>query len=153
MQLSDVLLLVTIIVAVVFALVFYFGRKSYSKNLEAQTFINQYKMVTPILVIDKRLEKPTTQNLPKNIYDKLPKSAHLRKMPIIKAKVGPQIVTLMCDRSIYDVLPEKKTVKVELAGIYISHIIGMNLEDKKKKTIGQKATLWMRNNQNKIPKQ
>lgn len=152
MQLSDIILLAAVIVAVALGLIFYFGRKNYVKSLEAQSFINQYKMVTPILVIDKKFEKPSAQNLPKNIYDKLPKTAHIRKMPIIKAKVGPQILTLMCDKNIYDVLPVKKTVKVELAGIYISHIIGMNLEDKKKKTIGQKASLWLRKNQNKLPK-
>jgi hypothetical protein len=58
----------------------------------------------------------------------------------------------MCDKNIYDVLPVKKTVKVELAGIYISHIIGMNLEDKKKKTVGQKLSLWLKKNQNNMPK-
>jgi hypothetical protein len=152
MQLSDIILLVAIIVAVVIGLMIYFGRKSYAKSLEAQSFINQYKMVTPILVIDKRFEKPSTKNLPKNIYEKLPKAAHIRKMPIVKAKVGPQILTLMCDKNIYDVLPVKKTVKVELAGIYISHIIGMNLEDKKKKTVGQKLSLWLKKNQNNMPK-
>ena len=113
---------------------YHFGKKNYAKNLEAQSFINQYKTVTPILVIDKRFEKPTPHNLPKNIYEKLPKTAHIRKMPIVKAKVGPQILTLMCDKNIYDVLAVKKTVKVELAGIYISKIVGMNLEDKKKKS-------------------
>lgn len=152
MQLSDIIIIVAVVVAIALGLIFYFGRKNYTKNLEAQSFINQYKMVTPILVIDKRFEKPTAQNLPKNIFEKLPKTSHMRKMPIIKAKVGPQILTLMCDKNVYDVLPVKKTVKVELAGIYISHIIGMNLEDKKKKTLGQKASLWLKNNKDKIPK-
>ena len=128
---------------------YHFGKKNYAKNLEAQSFINQYKTVTPILVIDKRLEKPSLQNLPKNIYEKLPKTAHIRKMPIVKAKVGPQITTLLCDKNVYDVLPNKKTIKVELAGIYISRVIGMNLEDKKKKTIGQKISLWLKKNQPK----
>ena len=70
-------------------------------------------------------------------------------MPIVKAKVGPQITTLLCDKNVYDVLPNKKTIKVELAGIYISRVIGMNLEDKKKKTIGQKISLWLKKNQPK----
>ena len=70
-------------------------------------------------------------------------------MPIVKAKVGPQILTLMCDKNIYDVLAVKKTVKVELAGIYISKIVGMNIEDKKKKSFGQKVSLWLKNNQPK----
>ncbi len=149
MTFGDIVIIISVIVVIIIALMYHFGKKNYAKNLEAQSFINQYKTVTPILVIDKRLEKPSPQNLPKNIYEKLPKTAHIRKMPIVKAKVGPQITTLLCDKNVYDVLPNKKTIKVELAGIYISRVIGMNLEDKKKKTIGQKVSLWLRKNQPK----
>ncbi|MCJ7855914.1 hypothetical protein MUJ63_06295 [Lachnospiraceae bacterium NSJ-143] len=147
MTFGDIVIIISVVVVVAIAVMYHFGKKNYAKNLEAQTFIDQYKTVTPILVIDKKFEKPTPQNLPKNIYEKLPKTAHIRKMPIVKAKVGPQITTLMCDKSIYNALAVKKTVKVELAGIYISRIVGMNLEDKKKKTIGQKVSLWLQKNQ------
>ncbi len=149
MTFGDIVIIISVIVVIIIALMYHFGKKNYAKNLEAQSFINQYKTVTPILVIDKRLEKPSPQNLPKYIYEKLPKTAHIRKMPIVKAKVGPQITTLLCDKNVYDVLPDKKTIKVELAGIYISRVIGMNLEDKKKKTIGQKVSLWLKKNQPK----
>ncbi|MCI8341962.1 MAG: hypothetical protein HFE62_01910 [Firmicutes bacterium] len=153
MQLSggDIFIIVTIIVAVAMFVMFRIGKKNYAKNLEAQTFINQYKMITPILVIDKKFEKPTPNNLPKNIYEQLPKSAKLRKMPIVKAKVGPQITTLMCDKNIYDNLVVKKTVKVELAGIYISNIVGLNLEAKRNKTWREKLSLWLsKNGQNNM---
>ena len=149
MTFGDIVIIISVIVVIIIALMYHFGKKNYAKNLEAQSFINQYKTVTPILVIDKRLEKPSLQNLPKNIYEKLPKTAHIRKMPIVTANVGPQITTLLCDKNVYDVLPNKKTIKVELAGIYISRVIGMNLEDKKKKTIGQKISLWLKKNQPK----
>ena len=66
-----------------------------------------------------------------------------------KSEKEGQKRTLLCDKNVYDVLPNKKTIKVELAGIYISRVIGMNLEDKKKKTIGQKVSLWLRKNQPK----
>ena len=148
MQLSvgDILIIASIIIAVALFVMFRIGKKNYAKNLEAQTFINQYKMVTPILVIDKKFEKPTADNLPKNIYEKLPKSAKLRKMPIVKAKVGPQITTLMCDKNIYNNLPVKKTVKVELAGVHISNIIGLNLEAKRNKTWREKLSVWLLKN-------
>ena len=148
MQLSvgDILIIASIIIAVALFVMFRIGKKNYAKNLEAQTIINQYKMVTPILVIDKKFEKPTADNLPKNIYEKLPKSAKLRKMPIVKAKVGPQITTLMCDKNIYNNLPVKKTVKVELAGVYISNIIGLNLEAKRNKTWREKLSVWLLKN-------
>lgn len=150
MTFGDILIIITVAAAIALFVMYHFGKKNYAKSLEAQSFINQYKTVTPILVIDKKFEKPTAKNLPKNIYEKLPKTAHIRKMPIVKAKVGPQIMTLMCDKSVYDALATKKTMKVELAGIYITRIVGMNLEDKKKKTIGQRLSLWLKKNQPKM---
>ena len=59
MSVGDILIIVSIILAVVVCVIFYVGKKNYAKNIEAQSFINQYKMVTPILVIDKRYEKPS----------------------------------------------------------------------------------------------
>lgn len=109
--------------------------------IKAQDFIDQNKSTTQIFVIDKKKEKPSPSNLPKNIYAQLPKSSKMRKMNLVKAKVGPQIVTLMCDKPVFDVLTPKKNIKVELAGIYIVGIVGMNLADKKKKTLTEKISL------------
>ena len=64
--------------------------------------------------------------------------AKAKKAFLVRAKVGPQIVTLMCDKPVFEVMPVKKNVKVELAGMYIVGITGMNLEDKKKKTFSEK---------------
>lgn len=140
---GDILLIATFVVAAVIAGLYFYNRKNMKKMVEAQEFIKQNKTVVPIFVIDKKFERPTEQNLPKMIYEKLPKMAKIRKMPIIKAKVGPQIATLTSDKSVYDALTAKKTVKVELSGIYIVGIVGMNLADKKKKTWREKLTLFV----------
>ena len=76
--------------------------------------------------------------MPKAVFDQLPKKAKAKKAFLVRAKVGPQIVTLMCDKPVFNVMPVKKNVKVELAGMYIVGIVGMNLEDKKNKTWGEK---------------
>ena len=68
MTFGDIVIILSVVVVIAIALMYHFGKKNYAKNLEAQSFINQYKTVTPILVIDKRFEKPTPHNLPKNIY-------------------------------------------------------------------------------------
>ena len=44
------------------------------------------------------------------------------KMPIVKAKIGPKIMTLVADGAVYDLLPVKKEVKVVVSGIYITAI-------------------------------
>lgn len=141
--LSDYILIIIFILAAAIVGLYFFNRKNYKKMIEAQDFIEQNKMVTPAFIIDKKFVKPTVENLPKNIYEKLPKMAKMRKMAIVKAKVGPQIVTLMCEKNIYDILTTKKTLKVEIAGIYIVGIVGVNLADKKKKTWREKIALKM----------
>ena len=43
-------------------------------------------------------------------------------MPIVKAKVGPRIMTLACDAQVFELLPVKKEVKVVVSGIYITDV-------------------------------
>ncbi|MBS4959825.1 MAG: hypothetical protein KHZ62_03270 [Clostridiales bacterium] len=145
MSFADILLIVTLLLVIALAGMYFYQRKNYKKIAEAREFVENNKQVTSIFIIDKKWERPTEKNLPRMIYDKLPRSAKIRKMSIVKAKVGPQIATLICDKNIYDALTPKKTVKVELSGIYIVNIVGMNLADKKKKTIGEKLTVFLNN--------
>ena len=53
-------------------------------------------------------------------------------MNFVKAKIGPQIMTLICDKNVYNALPLKKNVKVELAGIYISNMQGLKSKEEMK---------------------
>ena len=118
-------------------------------SLHLEDFIEQNKVLTQIFVIDKKIEKPSPTNMTKAVYEQMPKMARIRKMPLVKAKVGPQIVNLMCDKSVYEIIPVKKNVKVELAGIYIVKVKGTNLANKKKKTFGEKMSLKVKEMQEK----
>ena len=119
--------------------------------VQAQDYIDMNRMTVQIFVIDKRKEKPSANNLPKAVFDQMPKTAKMRKTNLVRAKVGPQIVTLMCDNNVYDVLPVKKNVKVDLAGMYIVSITGMNLDDKKKKSFSEKITASANKQMNEKP--
>ena len=57
------------------------------------------------------------------------------KLPIVKAKVGPRIMTLICDAAIFDQIPVKKEVKATVSGIYITGVRGIrgSLEQPEKK--------------------
>lgn len=146
MTFGDILLIAVFVVAAVLAGLYFYNRKNMKKMIEAQDFIEANKMTVQIFVIDKKYERPTEHNLPKMIYEKLPKTAKIRKMAIVKAKVGPQIVTLTCDKNVYDILQTKKSTKVQLSGIYIVSVVGMNLENKKKKTMREKIVLFAKKN-------
>ena len=59
------------------------------------------------------------------VIDQTPKLLRGRKFPIVKAKVGPRIMTLACDERIFDMVPVKKEVKAEISGIYITGVKGI----------------------------
>ncbi len=147
---ADFLIIVCIALVVFFFVTTKIGKSRQAKNIEAQSLLEQHKMVTPILVIEKRYEKPSLSNMPKSYYDKLPAKSRRQKYGILKAKVGPQIVTLFCEKSAYDVFIPKKTYKVELAGNIIMGIVGMNIEDKKDKTIREKIGIMARKGENEL---
>lgn len=89
---------------------------------DQQSLVDQHKVATSILVLNKRKDKVSNANMPKSVIAQIPKIYKLKKMPIVKAKIGPQVMDLLCDEAVFDKLPEKKTVKVDLAGIFIAGI-------------------------------
>ena len=54
-------------------------------------------------------------------------------MYFVKVKIGPQILTLLTDKRVYNALPTKKSVKIEVAGLYITNMIGMKSPEEMKK--------------------
>ena len=69
------------------------------------------------------------------VIDQTPKMMRRAKLPIVKAKVGPRIITLICDAAIFDQIPVKKEVKATVSGIYITGVRGIrgSLEQPEKK--------------------
>lgn len=96
-------------------------RKKLKKKAEVQqTAINERKETASILVLGKRMDKIVNANLPKAVISQVPKVYKLKKVPIVRAKIGPRVLDLLCDEAVFDKLPEKKTVRVEIAGIFIA---------------------------------
>lgn len=79
-----------------------------------------------MLIIDKKRMKLTESGLPQAVIDQTPKLMRRSKLPIVKAKVGPQIVSLVADEKIFDDIPVKKEVKAVVSGIYITSVKGMH---------------------------
>ena len=125
---------VWIIYGVVLVLIIaaFFGFRYFTKRLkkraEAQkTIVNQHKVTTSIFVIEKKKGKIADAKLPKTVIDQIPRIYKMRNLTLVTAKVGPQIVTLICEDDVFKKLPDKKNVRVDLAGIFI---VGIN--EKKK---------------------
>jgi len=117
-----------VIVALVLILVavgLYFLNRWASKRMATQNeMVEKHKQTATIFVIDKKKEKIQNANLPKAMAAQIPRMSKLMKVPLVKAKIGKDIMTLVCDNNVFPALPVKKSVTVELAGIYIVSMKG-----------------------------
>lgn len=119
----NVLLVVLIVACIVLAVLYFLGRKAEKRQLENQQLLDAAKQTVSILVIDKKkLPISQIQGLPKQAYDQTPWYARWAKIPAVKAKVGPRVMTLLADDAVFKALPLKKEAKVSVSGIYITEI-------------------------------
>lgn len=63
-----------------------------------------------------------SRGLPKVVTDQTPKYMRWAKVPVVKAKIGPKVMTLIADGRVFDSLPVKTEAKVVISGIYITEI-------------------------------
>ena len=117
-----VLLVIFVILLAVFIGLMIFGNKLRKQQDEQQAQIDAAKQVMSMLIIDKKKMKLKDANLPKMVLEQTPKYLRGSKMPIVKAKIGPRIMTLMADPKVFDQLPVKTEEKAEVSGIYITGI-------------------------------
>lgn len=133
--LTIVLLVVLVIVIALLVVLYIYGNKMQKKSEEAQAQMKIGAQTTSLLVIDKKRMKLKEADLPKIVVDQTPRYLRGSKVPIVKAKIGPKIMTLMCDEKIFDLIPIKKEIKAVMNGIYIMDVKGLrsNLEAPAKK--------------------
>ncbi|HWT75378.1 MAG TPA: hypothetical protein VN258_11780 [Mobilitalea sp.] len=138
-----VMIIITVVVIAALVALYIVGRKLQKRQDESQAQMQAAAQTVSILVIDKKMMKMKEAGLPKIVLDQTPKYMRGSKVPIVKAKIGPKVMSLVCDAKIFDVIPVKKEVKAVLSGIYIMDVKGLrgNLEPKKeKKTLFKKFT-------------
>ena len=116
------LLIIVLVLLVILVILYFTGKKMQKKQAEQQSQMEAVKQTINILVIDKKKMKLKDAGLPSAVLEQTPKMMRRVKMPIVKAKVGPQILSLVCDAKIFDMVPVKKEVKATISGIYISDI-------------------------------
>ena len=117
-----VLLVMLVIVVAGLAVLYFLGRKLEKRQVEQQQLLEASKQTVSMLVIDKKKMKIKEAGLPKIVYEQTPKYMRWAKVPVVKAKVGPKVMTLMADERVFAALPVKTEAKVVVSGIYISEI-------------------------------
>lgn len=110
---------------------YFVGNKMQQKQMEQREQINAVSQPATLFIIDKKIMPMKDAGLPKQVMEQAPKRYQKAKLPVVKAKVGPQIVTLICDEGIYDEVPSHGEVKAMLSGIYITSVKVLHKSTKK----------------------
>lgn len=144
MSKGAIIAIIVVAVIVILLVVMYFlGRKLQKKQAEQRQILEANKQSVSMLIIDKKRIKPKDASLPATILEQLPKASRGIKMPMVKVKVGPQVLTLFCDEEIFDYVPVKKEVRAEISGMYLVNVKGIHgtviKKDEKKKSRFKKA--------------
>lgn len=127
MKTGTIIFLVLLALIIITLIVLYIlGRKAQKKQAEQQEMLEANKQTISMLIIDKKRMKIKDSGLPQMVIDQTPKLMRGTKLPVIKAKVGPQIVTLISDEKIFDSIPIKKEVKAVISGIYVIGVKGLH---------------------------
>lgn len=121
-----VLIVIAVVLTAVVIALYFLGKKAQKKQAEQQQMLEANKQTISMLIIDKKRMKLRESGLPQAVIDQTPKAMRGTKLPIIKAKVGPQILSLICDEKIFDSVPVKKEVKAVVSGIYVIGVKGLH---------------------------
>lgn len=127
MQPWMIAMIVVAVVLIAGTVVLYFlGKRAQKKQAEQQEMLEANKQTVSMLIIDKKRMKIRDAGLPQVVIDQTPRALRGSKLPIIKAKVGPQIMSLICDDKIFESVPVKKEVKAVVSGIYVMGVKGLH---------------------------
>ena len=118
-------IIVLVVAAGIIALLYFLGKRAQKKQAEQQAQIDAAAQQVQMLVIDKKKMKLKDAGLPAVILQQTPKLMRMAKVQVVKAKVGPQIITFIADTKVFDIIPVKKEVKATVSGIYITAVKGV----------------------------
>lgn len=123
--LTIVLLVIALVLTAAFVALYFFTRRMEKKQDAQREQMDAMAQSMSMLIIDKKRMRLKDSGLPQTVIDQSPKILRRSKVPIVKAKIGPRVMTLMCDEAIFDQVPVKKEVKAVVSGIYITAVKGL----------------------------
>ncbi|KIR03047.1 hypothetical protein P261_01862 [Lachnospiraceae bacterium TWA4] len=119
------IVMIVILVIAVIALIalYFFGKKLQKRQEEQQVMMQQMAQSVSLMVVDKKkMRLKDVNGLPKQVLEQTPKYLRRTKMPVVRAKVGPKIMTLLCDEKVFEILPLRTEVKAVVSGLYITGV-------------------------------
>ena len=146
----SVFLIILAIVAVVLLVLYIIGRRLQKKQEGSQEQLAAAAQQVTMFIIDKKMMKLKESGLPDSVMAQASALQRRAKVPVLKVKIGPQIMNLICDNAIFDQVPVKKEVKASISGIYVNSVKGLHgpLAPKEQTKKGRFAR-WMQRLQEK----
>ena len=123
--------IVLVVLIGVMVTLYILGNKMQKKQMDQREQINAAAQPTSMFIIDKKIMPLKEAKLPKQVMDQMPKRYQKAKLPIVKAKVGPQVTTLICDEAIYEDVPKHGEVKAMVSGIYLISVRTLHSKTRK----------------------
>lgn len=114
-----ILLIILAVVGIGLFVLYRFGKNLQDKQVSQKEQMLAAAQPTSMLIIDKKMMPLKDAGLPKMVLEQTPKRYQKAKVPIVKAKIGPKIMNLMCDDAIFDDVPTRGEVKAMVSGIYL----------------------------------
>lgn len=135
MEWWQILIIALAAVAAVIIILYILGKRAKKKQEAQQEQIEASKQTLSMLIIDKKKLRIKDSGLPQMVIDQTPKLMRRTKLPVVKAKVGPKIMTFIAEASVYEIIPVKKEIKATVSGLYIIGAKGIrgSLEQPKSK--------------------
>ncbi len=94
-------LLVILVIAVIALAVLYFWEGLEKRQVEQQQLLEMSKQTVSMLVIDKKENEDQGFRSSKNRLRADSKYMRWAKVPVVKAKVGPKVMTLLADERVF----------------------------------------------------
>ena len=91
---SIVLIVITIILIAAIIVLYFLGKRAEKKQAEQQAQLEAASQTMTMLIIDKGRLPLKEAGLPEMVINNTPKYLRRSKVPVVKAKVGPRIMTL-----------------------------------------------------------
>ena len=147
---AQILVVVLILVIIAVVALYFYGSKLQRRQVEQEEMLEQMEQTVSILVIDKKIMPIKEAALPPQVLEQTPWYMKRAKVPVVKAKIGKNIMVLMAENKAYEVLPVKTEAKVVLSGMYIREVKSVRGQTIQKPE--QKKKFWdrlKRKNKNK----
>lgn len=116
-----VVIVILVIAIVAFAVLYFVGKRLEKKQADQQALMDSMAQTVNLMIVDKkRMRIKEATSLPKQVMEQTPWYLKRSKIPVVKVKVGPKVMTMLCEDKLFDLLPLKTELKATVSGLYIT---------------------------------